>query len=308
MGALFCLSGDQEGRKILFKGHIAIAAVIAFACLVSLGPGVPGAIGGALGGTAWAAGLLADGDAKALKAGLEAVDDNKPGRARSRGRAIKNPVGAKILLWARLTKPNPKADFAEISAFMAENPDWPGQIGLQRRAEEALNGQTPDGVVLAWFEDREALSGYGKARLGVLVNPVSGMAMTGVVGQGVTLDGRTVRTTDRKELDGARIVVSRSETKKGWFDAFRDRVQLEPVGSVAYKLGLVGTGQADATFTPKPRSEWDLCGGVAIILAGEGQATDGQGRPYKFNQEKPLHHGVVGTNGGLHQAILGLIR
>ena len=148
----------------------------------------------------------------------------------------------------------------------------------------------------------------GKARLGVLVNPVSGMAMTGVVGQGVTLDGRTVRTTDRKELDGARIVVSRSETKKGWFDAFRDRVQLEPVGSVAYKLGLVGTGQADATFTPKPRSEWDLCGGVAIILAGEGQATDGQGRPYKFNQEKPLHHGVVGTNGGLHQAILGLIR
>jgi soluble lytic murein transglycosylase len=166
MGALFCLSGDQEGRKILFKGHIAIAAVIAFACLVSLGPGVPGAIGGALGGTAWAAGLLADGDAKALKAGLEAVDDNKPGRARSRGRAIKNPVGAKILLWARLTKPNPKADFAEISAFMAENPDWPGQKNLQRRAEEALSAKIPDDVVLAWFEDREPLSGYGKARLG----------------------------------------------------------------------------------------------------------------------------------------------
>ena len=118
-------------------------------------------------GTVWAAaGLLSAGDARALKAGLEAVDGNKPGRARSLTRAINDPVAAKILLRARLAKPNPKADFAEISAFMAENPFWPGQIGLQRRAEEAMGGQTPDDVVLAWFEDRDALSGYGKARLG----------------------------------------------------------------------------------------------------------------------------------------------
>jgi len=148
----------------------------------------------------------------------------------------------------------------------------------------------------------------GKARLGVLINPVRGMEMTGVVGAGVTLDGRTVRTTDRAELDGARVVVSRSETRKGWFDDFKDRLQLEPVGSVAYKLGLVGTGQADATFTPKPRNEWDVCAGAAIIVAAGGQATDGQGVPYAFNRKDPLHHGVVGTNGHLHQAILGLMR
>ena len=117
-------------------------------------------------GTPAVAGLLSAGDAKALKAGLEAVDGDNPGRARSITRAINDPLAAKILLGARLAKPNPKADFAEISVFMAENPDWPGQIELQRRAEEALNGLTPDDVVLAWSEDREALSGYGQARLG----------------------------------------------------------------------------------------------------------------------------------------------
>ena len=137
-------------------GHIAAATAIGW--LVALGPGTPG--------TVWAAGLLSAEDAKALKAGLAAVDGDKHGRARSIASAIKDPVAAKVMQWARLSKPNPKADFAEISAFMAENPDWPGQKGLQRRAEEAMNGQTPDDVVLAWFDDREALSGDGKARLG----------------------------------------------------------------------------------------------------------------------------------------------
>ena len=165
-GAVLLLAPRGWGPKIRLTGHITTFTIgIAIGCLVVLVPGTPPAAG-LPSVSLREAGLLSADDAKALKAGLEAVEGDKPGRARSITRAIKDPVAAKILLRERLAKPNPKADFAEISAFMAENPDWPGQIGLQRRAEEAMNGQTPDGVVLAWFEDREALSSYGKARLG----------------------------------------------------------------------------------------------------------------------------------------------
>lgn len=144
----------------------------------------------------------------------------------------------------------------------------------------------------------------GAPAVGVLVHPLTGSVMAGVVGRGATLDGRPVQTTTTPALDGARIVVSRSEIRKGMFDAWQGRANLEPVGSVAYKLGLVGTGQADATFTPRPRSEWDVAAGAAIVLAAGGRVTDLLGAPYRFNQPRPIVGGVVVSNGPLHRELL----
>ena len=105
-------------------------------------------------------------DARALQAGLEAIDKGNLSKARNAAGKIKDPTARKILTWARLVKPDPKADFNEISEFMAENPDWPSRKSLQGRAEEAMNSKTPDDVVLAWFAGLKPVSGYGKARLG----------------------------------------------------------------------------------------------------------------------------------------------
>ncbi|MCH7551708.1 MAG: hypothetical protein IIA35_08450, partial [Proteobacteria bacterium] len=119
-----------------------------------------------LGSPGAAAGPLSAEDAEALKAALKAVDDNGRKRALALGRKIKDPLARKILQWARLKKPDPKARFTEIAAFMAANPGWPDRQRLQRQAEEAMTPKTPDDVVLAWFADHAPLSGYGMARLG----------------------------------------------------------------------------------------------------------------------------------------------
>ena len=148
----------------------------------------------------------------------------------------------------------------------------------------------------------------GAARVGVLYQPVTEDLIAGVVGLGTTLNGEPVSVTDHKELKGGRFLVSRSEYEKGWFDDYKDTAILRPMGSVAYKLGLVAAGKAEATFTPKPRNEWDLCGGVACILAAGGQATNGKGEPYRFNEADPLNIGVCGTNGSIHSTILRLIQ
>ncbi len=147
----------------------------------------------------------------------------------------------------------------------------------------------------------------GAATVGVLVNPASGEIFTGVVGGEATYNGSPCRVTDRATLEGARLVVSNSEHKKGWFDHLEGIARCEPVGSVAYKFGLVAAGLADATFTPKPRNEWDLLGGVACVRAAGGRATNGAGEDYTFNHADPLKIGVAGTNGTLHPAILELI-
>jgi myo-inositol-1(or 4)-monophosphatase len=142
----------------------------------------------------------------------------------------------------------------------------------------------------------------------VLLNPASGELFTGVVGRGATYNERPCTVTTRAALDGARLLVSASEHGKGWFDHLAGTCSLEPMGSVAYKFGLVAAGLADATFTPQPRNEWDLIGGVACVLAAGGRATDGARHPYTFNRPDPLHHGVAGTNGLLHDAIMGLMK
>ena len=147
----------------------------------------------------------------------------------------------------------------------------------------------------------------GEAVVGALLNPATGQLVAGAVGHGVTLDGEPVRVSGHDSVEGARFLVSRSELEKGWFDDLKGSADLTPMGSVAWKFGLVAAGQAEASFTPKPRNEWDLCGGVACIRAAGGRATNGKGIDYRFNRQDPLHIGVCGTNGALHDAVLKLM-
>ncbi|MSP54227.1 MAG: 3'(2'),5'-bisphosphate nucleotidase CysQ [Myxococcales bacterium] len=147
----------------------------------------------------------------------------------------------------------------------------------------------------------------GRAVLGVLYNPITEELFAGALGRGATLNGVSCRVSAHGGLTGARIVCSRTEMKKGMFAAWTDRVELQPVGSVAYKFGRVAAGQAEATFTPQPRNEWDICAGVAVVLAAGGNATNRLGEAYVFNRPNPLVDGVCATNGSVHTEILGLM-
>jgi len=146
------------------------------------------------------------------------------------------------------------------------------------------------------------------AKIGVLYNPIKEELFTGIVGEGAWFNGESMRVTTHEQVDGARIVCSRTEAGKGWFDPWKDQLELQPVGSVAYKLGLVAAGKAEASFTTRPRNAWDIAGGVAVIEAAGGRSSDRLGQPYRFNQAKVLKDGVCATNGVLHQPILDIMK
>jgi len=105
-------------------------------------------------------------EAEFVRTALKAVDEKSSFRTKISLRNIKNPLARRIVTWARLSEPSPKASFTEIAGFLAENPDWPGQKKLQRRAEEAMSGQADAETVLNWFKDKTPLSGDGMASLG----------------------------------------------------------------------------------------------------------------------------------------------
>ena len=144
----------------------------------------------------------------------------------------------------------------------------------------------------------------GRAVVGVLYNPIKEQLFEGIVGQGATLNGEPIHVTDHGDLQGSKVVCSRTEMKKGWFDDFEDVLTPVPVGSVAYKFGLVAAGMAESTFTPRPQERVGHSAASPSSRPQEGDAQDRTGAPYIFNRPKPLVDGVAVSNGHIHQAIL----
>ena len=122
----------------------------------------------ALAATATRAGadVLSDSDKTHFRAALEAaVDHGAWERALRFAAETKDPLARKVLRWLSLSDGSSGASFAEITAFMAENPDWPRQVALSRRAEEAMNIGVSHAEVLAWFKNRAPVSPVAMVRL-----------------------------------------------------------------------------------------------------------------------------------------------
>ncbi len=66
-----------------------------------------------------------------------------------------------------------------------------------------------------------------------------------------------------------------------------------PMGSVAYKLGLVAAGRADVTFTLVPKHEWDVAAGAALVLSAGGFVRTLENTDLKCNQKNPLISGLI---------------
>jgi myo-inositol-1(or 4)-monophosphatase len=76
------------------------------------------------------------------------------------------------------------------------------------------------------------------------------------------------------------------------------------MGSVAYKLGLVAAGKADATFTLTPKNEWDVAAGYALVESAGGFIATLDHRPLRCNNRNPLLSGLVASGFELREPLL----
>jgi myo-inositol-1(or 4)-monophosphatase len=140
----------------------------------------------------------------------------------------------------------------------------------------------------------------GNAVAGGICNPATGELVMGSLGSGVTLNGAKVRARPRSDLDGAVVLASRSEVKRGEWKRFDGGpFTMKAMGSVAYKLSLVAAGLADATWTLVPKHEWDVAAGAALVRAAGGEVHTLEGPSPVFNQKSALLRGLVATGPGL---------
>jgi myo-inositol-1(or 4)-monophosphatase len=145
-----------------------------------------------------------------------------------------------------------------------------------------------------------ALVEDGEAVVGGILNPATSQLVLGAVGLGVTLNGVPTSVSRRDRLEGARVLASRSEVKRGDWRRYQDEpFTVEPCGSVAYKLGLVAAGLADATWTLTPKHEWDVAAGAALVRAAGGSVIHADGSQPRFNRPNPELPDLVAGPPGL---------
>jgi peptidoglycan lytic transglycosylase len=100
---------------------------------------------------------------QAALAALTAAESGEWSQAFARAEQVKDPLPLKMVRWLEYTHGNTAARFAEIAAFIENNPDWPYQKTLYRRAEDALQFES-DEIASAWFKRHPAVSAAGKVR------------------------------------------------------------------------------------------------------------------------------------------------
>src|SRR6266849_3788117 len=77
----------------------------------------------------------------------------------------------------------------------------------------------------------------GRPVAGGICNPATNETFLGSLDSGVTYNGKPARASQRTSLDGALVLASRSEVKRGeWRQFEKTSFKIRPMGSVAYKL------------------------------------------------------------------------
>ena len=106
------------------------------------------------------------GDLAAVKKVFDLVRDGETDEATEAAKAIEDPAGKKLAEWFTLRHSESEARFARFAAFVRDNPTWPSNALMRRRAEARLWQEKADvATIRAFFADKPPLTAKGRFAL-----------------------------------------------------------------------------------------------------------------------------------------------
>jgi soluble lytic murein transglycosylase len=109
--------------------------------------------------------LLSAADAQIYRQAFALAEQQDWAAARALATGAGEQLPAKFIQWMDLIRPGPGRSFDEITGFMRDNPDWPGQVSLQEQGERSMPTNLGADETLAWFGDREPVTIEGATAL-----------------------------------------------------------------------------------------------------------------------------------------------
>lgn len=217
------------------------------------------------------------------------------------------PVTEADLLADRVLRETLLAERPAYGWLSEETADSPARLARERVwIVDPIDGTRSFIQGYAEYAVSVALAVGGEALLGVVLNPSTGELFHAVRGRGAFRDGTPIRAAAPAPGERPVLFASRSDVRRGEFDALRESWRVEPLGSTAYKLVKVADGSGHAYLSRGPKSEWDVCAASLIVGEAGGQVTDLHGVVRRYNQPAPFLQGVIAAEAALHAELLRL--
>ena len=168
--------------------------------------------------------------------------------------------------------------------------------------KEFIEGVPHFSVSIALVED-------GYPVVGIIYNPYTEEMFSAQKDKGASFNGSNINISKKEQLKEASITVSRSEYRKKLWEKYSDNFgSIEPIGSVAYKLGLVGANKYHIFSTIVPKNEWDICAGDCIVREAGGLVKTINDKNIIYNQKKTLvTDPIIATNSILFNSVTDLL-
>ena len=134
-----------------------------------------------------------------------------------------------------------------------------------------------------------ALAVDGEPRVGVVLNPITDVAVWAAQDAGTHRDGNRVRVSSCPKLADAVVIASRTEISRHRFDPYEGWFgEIRPLGSIAWKLACIACGEGDLNISVAPKNEWDVCAGDLLVREAGGAYLAFDGSRRRYNQAEPL--------------------
>jgi myo-inositol-1(or 4)-monophosphatase len=150
----------------------------------------------------------------------------------------------------------------------------------------------------------------GLPSVGVVVDPTRNEWFGATASGPATLDGRSIRASDKDKLSDFVISMSlsgRSVATRG--RRVRRQIRISrSMGSSALALAYVGNGRFDAFIQQGGLSAWDIAAAGLIAERGGATVTAIDGGPWFDLGKGPRSAGVLAAPAGHHGTLLDLVR
>ena len=145
--------------------------------------------------------------------------------------------------------------------------------------------------------------------MGAVYNPHLDELFLAEKGQGASLNEKSIRVSGETTVLKSCLVTgfpyTYLDSPNGPLEVFdrliRKGVPVRRLGSAAIDLCWVAAGRFDGFYEHKLEA-WDSAAGSLMVEEAGGRVTDLKGLPYS-----PYQHGIVATNGLIHEELLGWI-